>query len=123
MREMEFTPGWSIGWYFIPIAALWKPYQAMKEIWITSHATDESNNNISTSILPLWWFFWLLNGLLGQAVFRMSSNANNLNELININHVYRASDIASVLLAFFTLSLVNKIYYVQQRVSRVRPYN
>ncbi len=34
--EMHFTPGWSIGWYFIPIANLWKPYQAMKEIWQVS---------------------------------------------------------------------------------------
>lgn len=23
---MVFTPGWSIYWYFIPIASLWKPY-------------------------------------------------------------------------------------------------
>lgn len=36
-KNMEFTPGWSIGFYFIPILALWKPYQAMKEIWKASH--------------------------------------------------------------------------------------
>lgn len=30
---MTFSPGWSVGWYFVPIAAFWKPYQAMKEIW------------------------------------------------------------------------------------------
>ena len=34
--NMDFTPGWSVGWYFIPIANLWKPYQAMKEIWKAS---------------------------------------------------------------------------------------
>src|SRR5437868_6687462 len=30
-QGMRFTPGWAVGWYFIPIASLWKPYQAMKE--------------------------------------------------------------------------------------------
>src|ERR1700754_3506800 len=30
---MRFSPGWAVGWFFVPIANLWKPYQAMKEIW------------------------------------------------------------------------------------------
>ena len=29
---MKFTPGWSIGWYFVPFMNFYKPYQAMKEI-------------------------------------------------------------------------------------------
>ena len=40
-ENMEFTSGWSIGYYFIPILALFKPYQAMKEIWQTSHNPKE----------------------------------------------------------------------------------
>jgi len=32
-EHMTFSPGWSLGWYFIPVANLFKPYQAMKEIW------------------------------------------------------------------------------------------
>ncbi|HHL31367.1 MAG TPA: DUF4328 domain-containing protein, partial [Oceanospirillales bacterium] len=35
-KNMQFTPGWSIGWYFVPLASLFKPYQAMKELWQTS---------------------------------------------------------------------------------------
>src|SRR5262245_61248809 len=35
-QGMEFSPGWSIGWYFVPFANLWKPYQAMREIWRAS---------------------------------------------------------------------------------------
>ena len=35
-ERMSFTPGWSVGWYFVPIANLFKPYQAMKEIWANS---------------------------------------------------------------------------------------
>ena len=35
-QNMQFTPGWCVGWWFIPIASLWKPYQAVREIWKTS---------------------------------------------------------------------------------------
>ncbi len=34
---LEFTPGWAVGWYLIPIANLWKPHQALKEIFRASH--------------------------------------------------------------------------------------
>src|SRR4030095_8115621 len=30
---LEFSPGWAVGWFFIPIANLVKPYQAVVEIW------------------------------------------------------------------------------------------
>lgn len=35
-QNMKFTPGWSVGYYFIPFLNLWRPYQAMKEIWKAS---------------------------------------------------------------------------------------
>lgn len=35
-KIMRFSPGWSIGYYFIPILNLYKPYQAMKEIYLFS---------------------------------------------------------------------------------------
>ena len=30
---LEFTPGWAVGWFFVPIAQLFKPFQAMRELW------------------------------------------------------------------------------------------
>lgn len=32
----RITPGWAVGWYFIPFANLFKPYQAMRETWNSS---------------------------------------------------------------------------------------
>ena len=52
--EMKFTPGWAIGWYFIPIAMLWKPYQAMKEIWQASFNPSRWWEEDTPPLLPLW---------------------------------------------------------------------
>ena len=46
---MTFTPGWSVGWYFIPIANLWKPFQAMKEIW---QASADRLHGVRRSLRP-----------------------------------------------------------------------
>jgi hypothetical protein len=49
--DMKFSPGWAVGWYFIPIANLWKPYQAMCEIWQASAAPANWQHQTRGSIL------------------------------------------------------------------------
>jgi hypothetical protein len=112
-KEMEFTPSWSIGYYFIPILALWKPYQAMKKIWKVSHNPSNWQSENVSSLLWVWWFLWILTNILGQVIFRMSIAANELPELMNLNLISQASEILSIPLAFVTLSIVNKVYAAQ----------
>lgn len=111
--DMEFTPGWSIGYYFIPILALWKPYQAMKEIWKASHNPSNWQSENTSSLLGIWWFLWIVTNILGQAVFRMSNGAEELPELMNLNLVSQASEMLSIPLALVTLLIVNKIHTAQ----------
>ncbi|MEW5251671.1 DUF4328 domain-containing protein [Microbulbifer discodermiae] len=112
-RDMEFTPGWSIGYYFIPILTLWKPFQAMNEIWKASHNPSDWSTQKAGSILGLWWFLWIVTNALGQATFRISMRAEELQELINVNIITQISDALSILLALVTLSIVNSIYQAQ----------
>ena len=55
-EQLTFTPGWSVGWYFIPIANLFKPYQVMKEIWRVS----QRNESTTYALLSWWWFLWIV---------------------------------------------------------------
>jgi len=117
---MAFTPGWSIGWYFVPIAALWKPYQAMKEIWMASHFPRDWNNASVSSLLPWWWFLWLVYNFLANVAFRMSLRAKEIEELMNANLMVQASDIASIPLSIVTLVLVLNIYKTQVSYKKYR---
>ena len=53
-KDMTFTPAWSIGFYFIPIVSLWKPYQAMKEIWQASQNPNNWQLEKAGPILGIW---------------------------------------------------------------------
>jgi hypothetical protein len=112
-KDMEFTPGWSIGYYFIPILTLWKPFQAMKEIWKASHNPENWATEKASSILGLWWFLWIVTNMLGQAVLRMSTGAEGLQELMNLNIITQVSEVLAIPLALVTLSIINSIYQVQ----------
>lgn len=112
-ENMKFSPGWSIGYYFIPILALWKPYQAMKEIWKASKEPSNWESQETSGILPLWWTLWLVSSVLGQAIFRLSMNAEELEELKVLNIIYQVSDVIDIALALVFMAIVNRIYNFQ----------
>ncbi|MFK7767978.1 MAG: DUF4328 domain-containing protein [Mariniblastus sp.] len=71
-KGLEFTPGWSGGWWFVPIASLVKPFNVISEIY--RHSTPSSK----TWHLGLWWAFWIIGNILGQIEFRLSRVAVDL---------------------------------------------
>ena len=113
-KDMAFTPAWSIGFYFIPIVSLWKPYQAMKEIWQASQNPGNWQLEKVSSILGVWWFFWIANSMVGQAVFRMSRRAQEISEIMNVNLISQVSEILTIPLAVVTWLLINKISNTQK---------
>ena len=112
-KDMAFSPGWSIGFYFIPIVSLWKPYQAMKEIWQASQTPTNCPIEKVSSVLGIWWFFWIANSIVGQAVFRMSRRAEEISEIMNVNLVSQASEVISIPLALVTWLMIKKVSSAQ----------
>ncbi|HEY7866453.1 MAG TPA: DUF4328 domain-containing protein [Psychromonas sp.] len=112
-QKMNYTPAWSIAYYFIPVFNLWKPYLAMKEIWLASKNPVDLRFAKSSSILPIWWTLWLVSNLLGQSIFRLSASAEKLPELINLNLISQASNVIDILLAIVTYTMINTIYQMQ----------
>lgn len=78
-RGMEFTPAWSVGWFFIPGLNLFRPYQVMKEICRASDP-DAGADNWRSAPVPgfflLWWILWLLGNSLGHATLRLQLSSS-----------------------------------------------
>ncbi|WP_009961800.1 DUF4328 domain-containing protein [Verrucomicrobium spinosum] len=69
---LEISPGWAVGWFCIPFANLWKPYQAMKQLWQSS-MPDRSH----APLLPIWWTLWVLSAFIGRISFKTSMKASS----------------------------------------------
>ena len=110
---MQFSPGWAVGWYFIPFANLVKPYQAMKEIWKASAAPARWQDQSRGPILPLWWGFFLLSNFLSNASFRFSLFAKGIPQLTAADIVASASDAVDIVASLIALALVRQIYRMQ----------
>ncbi|MEO1729966.1 MAG: DUF4328 domain-containing protein [Pseudomonadota bacterium] len=65
-EDLEYSPGWAVGWFFIPFANLWMPYQAMRALWNESHLTDEGYGSEPPSGLGQWWACWIGSNILSN---------------------------------------------------------
>lgn len=66
-ENTEFSPGWAVGWWFIPFANLVKPFQAVRTVWSESDPDFDPNFGfLSTTqagapgYMAFWWATWLL---------------------------------------------------------------
>src|SRR5689334_7545358 len=110
---MEFTPGWAVGWYFIPIANLWKPYQAMKEIWKASANPGNWPDQPRGGILPAWWTLFLLSNFLSNISFRFMLSAKTLPELIGASSLSVANDLLDLVATLTAIAVVGQIFRMQ----------
>ncbi|MGB6219465.1 DUF4328 domain-containing protein [Haloferula sp.] len=99
-RTMTITPGWAVGYFFIPIINLWKPYTAMREI---RDATDAS---LLRSILPFWWTAWILSSVIGQISFRLGNKADTVESYITSSVFDLATLPVSIVLTVLAIQLV-----------------
>jgi hypothetical protein len=70
---MTISPGWAVGWYFIPFANLVKPYQAMKESWLASHYGSDWGTGEAPVMIRWWWLLWIVTNILGNVSWRLES--------------------------------------------------
>ncbi len=69
--EMNVSPGWNVGFFFIPFANLWKPFQGVRETWEVS----TMHNQEVPGWMRWWWGCWLATNFIGNASFRIGMEA------------------------------------------------
>lgn len=113
--KMEYTPGWAVGWFFVPFANLWKPYQAMKELWALNADDGRDAVGMAGLLPPLWWFLWLAWNIVSNAAGRMSWRATTFEQEDNAALASMTSDAINVSLCIVFLLVVNRLYAAQMR--------
>jgi hypothetical protein len=75
---LTYSPGWAVGYFFIPIINLFRPYMALQEVWRASDPDlppDDRRgwrNTDSSAVILLWWLLWIAGGILAHVYLRMA---------------------------------------------------
>ena len=115
---MQFTPGWTVGWYFVPVFNFWKPYQAMVELFRASHPQPDGDWRFAPrpAILPMWWFVWVVTAgvIIGSGIAQRMSQKDTIEEMLTSSRVAVFSFLGDFVLAVLAVMLVGRLSAFQE---------
>ncbi len=112
---LKFTPGWAVGYFFIPIISLWKPYQVFQEIWRASDPGPAPRSGGAWQNLPVpallgfWWVLWMISNVID----RLAAQAPNDPEAEMVSAVF------SLVSALLALCVVRLFTVRQEKTARL----
>ena len=108
---MSFQPGWAAGYFFVPFLSLWKPYQAMKEIWQGSDP-DPSSHSFSVivpALLGWWWALWIVHTLGSRLVSQLYKHIQGPAAFINASWADIVMSGFSIVAALLAIAVVRAV--------------
>ena len=113
---LKMSPGWAIGWYFVPIAWFWKPFQAMKEFWQASVSPSHWWRQGGSPLLTCWWSLWLLRSWGAEVVSDAASLIFDAARAETVEAVASiGADILYVPLTLVLLMIIDQVHSRQMR--------
>jgi hypothetical protein len=111
VRQLRFTPAWAVGWWFVPIANLWKPFQSVRELWRASRAGVDDATGAGERTWPVigwWWGVWLVSNITLRLSVSMDRQAT-LDDYIGSDNVDLVQEALSIVAAILAIAVVRSI--------------
>ena len=112
-RNLEFSPGWAVGWWFVPLANFVKPFQIIRELWNESDPDfDEDLGYMPSSLdtpetVGFWWAAFLISGFAFRISDRMVENDGSVNKYFPV--AFLVASIINAAAAILAILIVKTI--------------
>ena len=114
--DMIVSPGWAVGWFFVPLLNLVMPFIAMRELWKASSNPRDWQVAATPVLIPLWWGFWVAAGITGAIGFQMALTLAKTDGSA-VETVSFVSDLLSVPALLLLARIVAGVQAMQARVA------
>jgi hypothetical protein len=109
LHDLEYTPGWSVGWFFVPIANLFKPVQAMRELWNASYGTSNSFGGSTPGTVSAWWACFIGGNILSNIGSRLQTGGAGTDAVAVGTGIGAVGTVLIVGAAWFLLQIVREV--------------
>ena len=120
-HALSTSPGWAVGFYFIPIFNFFKPYMAIQDTYRSAIRPDNWKEAPRSQLILWWWLLGIGNYLFGQIATRLH-NVNvvspDVDAFIRHNLLDAANNLISVLVAVMAIMVVRLVYTTQHETYR-----
>lgn len=115
-REELTSPGWAVGWYFIPFANLVMPVRAVGQIWRTTFA-HRGEPDKGAGVIGFWWGAFIISGIVLMFANFLARDAAEQGE--GLYAALAAGYILRALAAILLLVVFGTLVKAQKTMSRV----
>lgn len=117
--NLRFSPGAAVRWWFCPIANLYKPYQAMREIYVGSKSGIPGVYKVqSAKLVGVWWAFFILRRIGNEfvAVAFHVGPRRNISDLRIESWVIMCGAVPGMVAAILAMVMIFRTYQNQERL-------
>lgn len=117
--ETGFTPGWSVGWYFIPFANLVQPCRALARIVKATRSPADWRKGTGGTLPLAWWLSFWIDRIADRVSFWTAMQAEEVHEFILSGQVSLVSDCLSLVSYTLMALLVLRMFGDQSQSANV----
>lgn len=110
--ELTYSPGWTVGYYFIPIICWIRPYQVMSQIWRASDNPSDFEAAETPKFLNTWWTLWVISSILGNVSMRLPVDTIDELKVSSVVTLIQAS--IGIALVLFAIKVIKGIAALQE---------
>jgi hypothetical protein len=123
----QFSPGWAIGWWFIPFANLVQPLRVVNQAWRASDTGAIRSGDAYAwksaavgGIVIAWWLAWVGTSVAGGILNNVYDQAENLDTLENAAMALVAVQAATIVAAVLAAVVVRQLTQRHEIANQVR---
>lgn len=121
-RGFDYSPAWTVAWFFVPVANLVMPYFTMREVWQSSANPRDWSENYQPGTVLGWWLTWLASNLFTViAAIRTKHAVGNAYALVQANDYRMVGLVLLVVSTALFIGMVRRIDRMQADASEHRP--
>jgi hypothetical protein len=109
MKDIEFSPGLSVGCFFIPFANFVFPFQSLRELWKGSVNPLDWKSQKTPSLVGWWWGLWLAYSIFPWVVSLQSKADVSIAGLKTTTILLMISSALAIAAFTASLMLIQKI--------------
>jgi uncharacterized protein DUF4328 len=107
VQGMRFTPGWAVGYWFIPVLSLFRPKQIMDDLWRATAPQDAGTEPAKRSLTAFWWGTLIASAVVSRVA--PGAHAETIGDLKHYNTWLIVSDLLELTAAVLAYRLVSSL--------------
>ena len=124
--SLQYSPRWAVGWWLIPFANLFKPFQTVRELWKASGPSPGWPSARTWAVIGWWWAGWIAGIALARIALSAFSGSQDtldsfesFDSLISGNRWLVVGEIVTMITAVLAILIVRSVIDRQSALAAI----